>query len=115
MDILSRDDKAKRFMSCFICGVEVHEDYVMVTDSSERHEFYIDKEDKEAMKSFALWFKEVYLKCIPQTLAVISYSIVQKNEDESIRLVHKIHSAAVEMQQARSAGDESREETSQEK
>ena len=83
------NDRVKRFRSCFICGVEIHDDTIVLEDSG-RNQFIIDKKDKTAVESFAFWFKSVYLRGIPQVLSIIDYSIVQKNEAESYCLVNKI-------------------------
>ena len=83
------NDRVKRFRSCFICGVEMHDDIVVLEDSG-RNQFIIDKKDKMAIESFVFWFKNVYLRGVPQVLSIIDYSIVQKNEAESYCLVNKI-------------------------
>ena len=83
------NDRVKRFRSCFICGVEIHDDFVVLEDSG-RNQFIIDKKDKMAIESFVFWFKNVYLRGVPQVLSIIDYSIVQKNEAESYCLVNKI-------------------------
>ena len=83
------NDTVKRFRSCFICGVEMHTNCIILEDSG-RNQFFIDKNNKSALDSFVLWFKSVYLRGIPQILSIIDYSIVQKNENESICLVNKI-------------------------
>ena len=83
------NDRVKRFRSCFICGVEMHDDIVVLEDSG-RNQFIIDKKDKMAIGSFVFWFKNVYLRGVPQVLSIIDYSIVQKNEEESYCLVNKI-------------------------
>lgn len=83
------DNIVKRFRSCFICGVEVHSEYIVLEDSG-RNLFIVDKQDKQAFESFVPWFKNVYLKGIPQVLTVIEYSIVPKNNDESYCKVNKI-------------------------
>ena len=83
------NDRVKRFRSCFICGVEMHDDIVVLEDSG-RNQFIIDQKDKMAIESFVFWFKNVYLRGVPQVLSIIDYSIVQKNEAESYCLVNKI-------------------------
>ena len=83
------NDRVKRVRSCFICGVEMHDDIVVLEDSG-RNQFIIDKKDKMAIGSFVFWFKNVYLRGVPQVLSSIDYSIVQKNEAESYCLVNKI-------------------------
>lgn len=89
IDMATTSDKVKRFRSCFICGVELH-DTVIVLEDSGRNQFIIDKKDKAAVESFAFWFKSVYLRGIPQVLSIIDYSIEQKNDDESFCRVNKI-------------------------
>lgn len=87
--MITTDDKVKRFRSCFICGVELHDDVVVIEDSG-KNQYVIDKQNKDAIESFVLWFKTVYLKGIPQVLSIIDYSIASKNADESFYLVNKI-------------------------
>ena len=67
----------------------MHDDIVVLEDSG-RNQFIIDKKDKMAIESFVFWFKNVYLRGVPQVLSIIDYSIVQKNEAESYCLVNKI-------------------------
>ena len=81
-------DNVKRFRSCFICGVEVHSSKIVLEDSGHQC-FAIDKSDSLAMESFAKWFKEFYLKGIPQVLTILEYSFVEK-DGEQMCLVNKL-------------------------
>lgn len=89
VEIMSDSGKVKRFRSCFICLVEMHDNFIGLEDSGH-NAFVIDRSNKEAVASFMFWFKNVYLKGIPQVLTIIDFDIVQKNEDEYINLVNKI-------------------------
>lgn len=82
-------EKVKRFKACFISDVEVHEKHIVISDC-HHNEFVIDCADKDAFMSFAEWFKNVYMKGIPQTLSIIDYDIVPKNDNESYCKANKI-------------------------
>lgn len=83
-------NKVKRFMSCFLCGVEVYDSNIVLTDASERHSFVLKKDNKAAMESFAKWFKEIYLTCVPQQLTVVDYDFVHDNDDQALCIVNKL-------------------------
>ena len=83
-------NKVKRFMSCFLCGVEVHDSYIVLTDASERHSFVLKKDNKAAMESFAKWFKEIYLTCVPQQLTVVDYDFVQDDDGQAACIVNRL-------------------------
>lgn len=83
------NDNIKRFKSCFLCCVEMHDKFIMLEDSN-KDRFYIDREDKAALESFVFWFKNVYIKGIPQVLTIIDYSYVNKSEDEVVCMVNKL-------------------------
>ena len=89
-DIVEKvNDNIKRFKSCFLCCVEMHDKFIMLEDSN-KDRFYIDREDKVALESFVFWFKNVYIKGIPQVLTIIDYSYVNKSEDEVVCVVNKL-------------------------
>ena len=79
----------KRFISCFICKVDIGDKYVELTDASNKYTFMIDRSNKDAMDSFMSWFKNSYIKCIPQSLVIIDYSLVTE-DDEQILFVNKL-------------------------
>ena len=83
----------KRLKSCFICDVEIYDDYIIIGDAKS-NQYVIRKSDKDAIESFATWFKHVYIKCIPQVLSVIDYKIEMKNDYEAINVVNKIISSS---------------------
>ena len=83
------NDNIKRFKSCFLCCVEMHDRFIMLEDSN-KDRFYIDREDKVALESFVFWFKNVYIKGIPQVLTIIDYSYAKKSEDEVMCIVNKL-------------------------
>ena len=43
------NDNIKRFKSCFLCCVEMHDKFIMLEDSN-KDRFYIDREDKVALE-----------------------------------------------------------------
>lgn len=78
----------KKLMSCFVTGVDITSDSIFLQTSS-RTEFYIAKSNKVAVDSFTEWFNNSYVKCIPQTLTLIDYSI-KMDDGVSICEVNKI-------------------------
>ena len=83
------ENKKAHFISCFICGVDFEDEYVVLTDSG-RQRYFISKNDKEVIADFKKWFDDIYLKCVPQKLTVLRYDIVDKNEFEAICVVKKM-------------------------
>ena len=83
--------KEKKFMSCFICGVEIDDEKIVLEDSS--HKFYfIPKNDQtlDVVENFKMWFEHVYKKGIPASMTIIDYSIGENKDRESIRIVNKL-------------------------
>lgn len=78
----------KRLMTCFVIGVDIASDEILL-QTSNRLEFCIDKSNEVAVESFTNWFNNSYVKCIPQTLTLLDYSIEVK-DSISIYKVNKI-------------------------
>lgn len=83
------DTAVKRFKSCFISDVDVYSDHIIIFDSRS-NPYIIYKNDKNAMESFTQWFKNIYMKCIVQSLVVIDYRTEMKNHDEYVFVVNKL-------------------------
>ena len=77
-----------RFKSCFICDVAIDDKQIELVDSTH-HSFYIDKNDAELMAMFKDWFVNVYKACIPQTLTIVQYDVVD-NDGEPETIVKKL-------------------------
>ena len=75
-------------MSCFICEVMIDDDMIELINSGHQS-FFIDKNNDNVMKIFKEWFKDVYKACIPQTLTIIQYDVVNK-EDERMLVVENL-------------------------
>lgn len=76
------------FRSCFICEVNISDTEVELIDSTHSS-FFIDKSNDELMAVFKKWFIDVYKACVPQTLTVIQYAILNRN-DEPIMIVKSL-------------------------
>ena len=83
---------SKKFRSCFITGVEVNDDMIVLEDSVHLY-WHIDRKacSPELVKSFKSWFDNIYMKGIPQTLTIFEYSIGTNADGESIHIVNKIY------------------------
>ena len=77
--------KAIHFKSCFICEVNIDDNFVEIVDSGHLS-FFIDKNDNDVMAEFKAWFKDVYKACVPQTLTVIQYEPVHDDESNGMKL-----------------------------
>ena len=71
----NKNNIQKQFVSCFICKVDIGDKYIILSDTSNRFEFIIDRANEAAMDSFTQWFKNSYMKCISQTMTIVDYSI----------------------------------------
>jgi hypothetical protein len=80
---------SKKFKSCYVSDVEITNQQIILKDCSNNM-FIIFTDDEELVKQFKLWFKHIYLECIPQVLTVFEYEIVEKNEFEVIQKVKNI-------------------------
>lgn len=85
-----KTEKVKRFISCYLSNVEVHSDYVLLEDASGRHSFILHKDNKTAFESFAKWFKDIYIACIPQQLTVVDYDFVQSDDGQACCVVNRL-------------------------
>lgn len=83
------ENKSQHFISCFICGVEVKDNRIILIDSGHQ-KYIVYKDSKDVVAEFKDWFENVYLNCIPQSLTVIRYDIVEKNEYEAELVVKKM-------------------------
>ena len=89
--MLEKDVIVKRFRSCFICGVEIYSHKILLEDSGKN--IYIilrDSASIDTLESFNRWFKNVYLKGIPQVLTVLDYRIDEDEDGISCQIVNKI-------------------------
>lgn len=86
-----KDSIVKRLRSCFICGIEIYNHKIVLEDSG-RSTYTVLREDKpsDALESFNRWFKDVYLKGIPQILTVIDYRIEEDEDGVAHQVVNKI-------------------------
>ena len=91
----------KRLKSCFICDVEIYDDHIVLGDAKS-NQYLIRNSNKEAVSSFTAWFKEVYLKCVPQSLAIVDYDI-EEHGDEVSYIVNHIISSPVQSNSAASS------------
>ena len=85
---MENKEPIRRLKSCFICDVEIYDDHILLGDAKSNY-YVIYNSDKEAVSSFMLWFKNVYMKCIPQSLVIIDYAI-EENNDEVRYIAKKI-------------------------
>ena len=94
-------NKAKRFISSFICKVDIESDKIVLEDSSH-NQYYIDrsKASIETIENFKLWFAEVYMKAIPATMTIVDYTIGENVDGESIMVVNHLVSPAMAPKQA---------------
>lgn len=86
---ISRQEPLKRLRSCYICEVSIYSDYVVLEDSG-RVEYYITKDNIDAMASFKLWFSTVFMKGIPQVLTIVDYAVMTSKDGDSIFSVNRI-------------------------
>ena len=84
-------NKTKRFISCFISGVEI-DDKKIVLENTGHMQYIIDRATAsiETLDNFKTWFSDVYLKCIPATSTIIDYDIAEDSNGECIMLVNKL-------------------------
>lgn len=73
--------KEAKFHSCYIVDVIVAE--TIILKDSSKIVFYVDPTEKEIIVQFKQWFKELFLKGIPQTLTVVEYE--DRGEDPDVK------------------------------
>ena len=82
---------SKKFRSCFICGVDIEGNQVVLEDSGRNaYVFDLSTATDELKAQYKDWFKNIYLKCIPQVLTVLEYHISTNADGESICVIDKM-------------------------
>lgn len=79
----------RKFKSCYVSDVEITNQHIILKDCSNNM-FVISTDNEDLIKQFKIWFKQIYLACIPQVLTIFEYDIIEKNEYEVIQNVKNI-------------------------
>lgn len=77
---------SKKFRSCFIVDVQFKDDFIVLADNA-RNKYYVDLKNKELVKQFKVWFKDVFTKGIAQTLTIFEYDLHDISECETLTAV----------------------------
>lgn len=72
----------KAYHSCFLTDVQISDDLIRIMDSS-KNAYYVNMQEKESVQSFKLWFKQIFLKALPQSVTVFEYEIRKIDDGET--------------------------------
>lgn len=64
----------KAYHSCFLTDVKIAKDLITIEDSY-KNVYYVETSNVEASNSFKIWFKQVFMKGIAQTVSIFQYEI----------------------------------------
>lgn len=78
-----------KLKSRYITDVEIADRYIEIIDS-QHLPYYIDK-TSSAYEDFKNWFKNVFIRGIPQFLTVFEYKTVDVSDSEVKCVVTRIH------------------------
>ena len=79
----------KRFKAAFVSNVDFYDNRIELIDCNNST-FVVDLRNENVVNQFKSWFETIYKNCIPQTLTLFEYELVNKNEYDIVYMVKNI-------------------------